>query len=73
MSINDIKLSVFEDEIIGKLDGDNLIKPISLDDDESFGIVSDTLWSDVGDIDPGIRVFESDLLIPREDLAVPEL
>ena len=63
LRIQDREFGILEDEIIIKLNGDDFIESISLDDDEALLIVPDDTRGDIRDIDTGIRVGEGYFLV----------
>lgn len=70
--IYDLKLRVLEDQVIAELDRYDLVETVTLDDDEPILVVRDGFRSDVRDIDKGIRVFECQMDIRGQYLAVLE-
>ncbi len=67
--VYDFEFSILEDEIITELNGNYLIKAISLDNYESFLGVLYRLRSYICDVDRGGRIFERKMYVWSENLS----
>lgn len=70
--VYDLKLRIFEDEIIAELDRDNLIEAISLDHHEPIFVVLQGFRGDIRNIYEGVGVLESEADFRSENLSVFE-